>query len=143
MSPEPVWCPQNLSPEPVSPEPGTSGWIVLPADANLFRVSPKDITANPKQVEIVQLEAAQLPRGAQDVDYAVINGNYAITSGMQLADAFAREEGKEHVNWAVVRTEDVGKPFVADIVAALKSPAFKAYANKKFAGYNFPEEWEK
>jgi D-methionine transport system substrate-binding protein len=118
------------------------GWIVLPADANPFRVSPKDITANPKQVEIVQLEAAQLPRAAQDVDFAVINGNYVITSGMQLTEALAREEGKEHVNWAVVRTEDVGKPFVADIVAALNSPAFKEYANKKFAGYNFPEDWD-
>jgi D-methionine transport system substrate-binding protein len=118
-------------------------WIVLPADANLFRVSPKDITANPKQVEIVQLEAAQLPRAAQDVDYAVINGNYVVTSGMKLTDALAREKGKEHVNWAVVRTDDVDKPFVADIVAALESPAFKEYANKKFAGYNFPEKWEK
>jgi D-methionine transport system substrate-binding protein len=69
--------------------------------------------------------------------------SYVITSGMQLTDALAREEGKEHVNWEVVRTEDVGKPFVADIVAALNSPAFKEYASKKFAGYNFPAEWEK
>ncbi|WP_165235224.1 MetQ/NlpA family ABC transporter substrate-binding protein [Aquisphaera insulae] len=117
------------------------GWIALPEGADPFHISPKDITSNPKHVEIVQLEAAQLPRSAQDVDYAIINGNYVVTSGMKLSAALAREKGKEHVNWAVVRTEDVGKPFVADIVAALKSPSFKEYADRKFAGYNFPENW--
>ena len=110
---------------------------------NPFRISPNDITANPRRIEIVQLEAAQLPRARQDVDYVIVNGNYVVNSGMKLASALAREKGKEHLNWAVVRTEDVDKPFVADIVAALKSPAFKEYANKKFKGYNFPDGWEK
>lgn len=116
-------------------------WIELPVGADLFRASPKDITANPKHANIIELEAAQLPRAAQDVDYAIINANYVVSSGMKLTDALARETNKEHVNWVVVRTEDAGKPFVADIVAALKSPSFKEYANKKFAGYNFPEHW--
>jgi len=118
------------------------GWIVLPADVNPFRISPNDVTANPRRIEIVQLEAARLPRARQDVDYVIVNGNDVVNSGMKLASALAREKGKEHLNWAVVRTEDVDKPFVADIVAALKSPAFKEYANKKFKGYHFPEGWE-
>lgn len=117
------------------------GWIVFPADVDLFTTSPKDIKENPKKIRIVQLEAAQLPRAVQDVDYAVINGNYVVSSGMKLTDALAREKANDYLNWAVVRTADVDAPYVADVVSALKSPEFKAYADKKFAGYKFPEGW--
>lgn len=118
------------------------GWVELRKDVDAFHASPADITKNAKQIRIVQLEAAQLPRAVQDVDYAIINGNYVVSSGMKLTDALAREKSTDYLNWLVVRSADVKEPFAQDIVAALKSPAFHRYAQKKFVGYKFPAHWQ-
>lgn len=50
-----------------------------------------DIVENPKNLEIVELEAAQIPSRLADVDLAVINGNYALDAGLKVADALAVE----------------------------------------------------
>ena len=51
-----------------------------------------DITANPKKIEIVELDAAQLPRAVPDLDAAAINGNYAHDAGFDpTKDAIAIE----------------------------------------------------
>ena len=47
-----------------------------------------DIVENPKNLDIVEMEAAQLPRSLPDADIAVINGNYAIDAGLNLSDAW-------------------------------------------------------
>ncbi len=118
------------------------GWIELKKDVDAFRASPADIGKNPHQIRIVQLEAAQLPRAVEDVDYAIINGNYVVSSGGSLTSALAREKSNDYLNWVVVRSKDEKEPFVADIIAALKSPEFHTYADKKFAGYKFPPHWQ-
>ena len=58
------------------------GWIKLKADVNPLTASKNDIAENPKNIQIVELEAAQLPRSRADVDFAIVNGNYAMSSGM-------------------------------------------------------------
>ena len=50
-----------------------------------------DIKENKKNLEILELEAAQIPTRLKDVDLAVINGNYAIDAGLKVADALAVE----------------------------------------------------
>ena len=47
---------------------------------------------NPKNIELIEAEAAQLPRSLPDVDIAVINGNYAIQGGLKVSDALAAED---------------------------------------------------
>ena len=49
------------------------------------------IAENPKNLEIVELEASQIPSRLEDVELAVINGNYAIDAGLKVADALAVE----------------------------------------------------
>ena len=50
---------------------------------------------NPKNLNIVEVEAAQIPRSLQDVDMAVINGNYAIQAGLSVGkDAVAAEDAE-------------------------------------------------
>ena len=51
-----------------------------------------DIAENPKNLDIKEIEAAQLARSLQDVDAAVINGNYAIQAGLKVKDALAIED---------------------------------------------------
>ena len=50
--------------------------IIEVADKEL--ITAKDITKNPKNIEIVEVDAAQVPSTLQDVDFAVINTNYAL-----------------------------------------------------------------
>jgi D-methionine transport system substrate-binding protein len=118
------------------------GWIELKSSDKLIQIGLKDITKNTNNLKIVQLEAAQLPRSKDDVDFVVINGNYAVSSGIGLKAALSFEKSDAYLNWAVVRTEDLSSSFANDLKAALSSAEFKTYAKKKFEGYRYPSDWK-
>ena len=117
------------------------GWIKLKEGVNPLTASKNDIAANPKNIKIVELEAAQLPRSRQDVDFAIVTGNYATSSGMKLTEALFQEPSFAYVNWSAVKTADKGSQWVKDITEAYNSDEFKAYAHKRFAGYKYPAIW--
>lgn len=119
------------------------GWISLKPGINPVTASERDIAANPRKLVLRPLEAAQLPRSRADVDFAVINGNYAVSSGIKLTTALYQEKSNAYVNVGVIRTADVNKPWARDVIAAYQSPAFKAYAVKRFPGYKLPQVWGK
>lgn len=66
------------------------GFITLAEDAGLT-ATVLDIVDNPLNLDIVEIEAAQLVRVLSDVDVACINGNYALEGGLSVADALATE----------------------------------------------------
>lgn len=117
------------------------GWITLKTDINPLKASLADIADNNKNIKLVPLEAAQLPRSRHDVDFAVINGNFATSSGLKFTSALYLEPGYTYVNWSAIRTADKDSQWVKDITAAYNSAAFKQYAFKRFAGYKYPESW--
>jgi D-methionine transport system substrate-binding protein len=116
-------------------------WITLKASINPLKASLTDIASNNKNIKLIPLEAAQLPRSRHDVDFAVINGNFATSSGLKFTSALFLEPGYTYVNWAAIRTTDKDSQWVKDITAAYNSTAFKEYAFKRFAGYKYPESW--
>ena len=69
------------------------GLITLKEGAGL-EATKNDIAENPKNLEIMEVEAAQIPRVLPDVDLAVINGNYAIEAGLKVSDALAIEDAE-------------------------------------------------
>lgn len=113
-------------------------WIELPAKYDPFMIAPKDIVKNPKNIKIVQLEAAQIPRATQDVDFAIINGNYVVSSGMSLTSKLMGEKSDAYINWAVVRSKEAQSDFAKAVIEALNSKEFQAYAKNKFKGYKYP-----
>ncbi len=117
------------------------GWLKLKENINPLTASKKDIAENPKNIKIVELEAAQLPRSRDDVDFAVVNGNYAMDSGMKLTDTLFQEPSFAYVNWSAIRTADKDQQWVKDITDAYNSDEFKAYTDQKFAGYKLPAAW--
>lgn len=117
------------------------GWIKLKADVDPLTASKNDIAENPKNIQIVELEAAQLPRSRADVDFAVVNGNYAMSSGMKLTEALFQEPSFAYVNWSAVRTADKDSQWLKDVTEAYNSDEFKAYSQKRFAGYKYPAAW--
>lgn len=108
---------------------------------NPLTASKADIAENLKNIKIVELEAAQLPRSRADVDFAVVNGNYAISSGMKLTEALFQEPSFAYVNWSAVKTADKDSQWLKDVTEAYNSDAFKAYAHKRFEGYKSPAAW--
>ena len=117
------------------------GWVQLKDNIDPLTASKKDIASNPKNIQIVELEAAQLPRSRQDVDFAVINGNYATSSGIKLTEALFQEPSYAYVNWSAVKTADKDSKWLKDVEAVYNSDDVKKYAQTRFAGYKYPEVW--
>ncbi|KQQ40214.1 hypothetical protein ASF61_05380 [Duganella sp. Leaf126] len=112
------------------------GWIRLRERFDPVRASERDIAANVRKIRLIPLEAAQLPRSLQDADYAFVNGNYALASGLKLRDALKTEKISDHyANLVAVRTADRDKPFARDIAAAYRSREFLDITNLHFADY--------
>ncbi|GGZ86864.1 lipoprotein [Ignatzschineria indica] len=119
------------------------GWIELRDDiADPFRIEKRDITKNPYQLEIKEIEAAQMTRARDDLDYAIINGNFALDAGIHFTEALTIEPSKYFVNWIVVHEKNLNAPWATEIVEIINSDGFKAYSQERFPGYNLPLVWE-
>ncbi len=103
-----------------------------------------DITGNPKNFDIVELEAAQLPRSLPDVDIAVINGNYALEAGLKVQrDALATEDASSvaaqtYANILVVKAGDEGREELKALAEALLSPQVKEFIESTYEGAVVP-----
>jgi len=104
-----------------------AGLIKLKDGIDKSKATPADISENLHELEIVPTEAAQLPRTLDSADLAVINGNFAISAGLDLADALYKEILAEgYVNVITVRTEDINNQFAKDIKEAATNDTFKS-----------------
>jgi D-methionine transport system substrate-binding protein len=118
------------------------GLIQLRKGIDPTKVSEKDIQKYNKKIVLKPLEPAQLPRALGDVDYAFINGNFAISSGLKLKDAVTLEKTPSYyLNGVTVRMKDKNAKFVKDIVAAYKSEEFKKLIkeDEEYKGYVWPD----
>lgn len=100
-----------------------------------------DITGNPKNLKWKELEAAQLPRSLDDVDAAVINGNYALDSGLKPAtDAIVLEKaaGNPYANILAVKKGRQDDPRVRKLAELLHSPEVRKYIEDTFKGSVIP-----
>ncbi|MGB3290881.1 MAG: MetQ/NlpA family ABC transporter substrate-binding protein [Burkholderiaceae bacterium] len=111
----------------------SQGILKLKADAGL-KATPLDIVENPKKLNIVELDAAQLPRSLSDLDAAAVNGNYAASAGLNpVTDAIAIEDAKgPYANVIAVRSEDKDQAWVAKLVKAYHSPETKKFVTDTF-----------
>ncbi len=119
------------------------GLITLKEDAG-FTATILDIESNPKNLDIKEIEAAQLPRSLQDVDMAVINGNYAIEAGLNAGtDALAVEDANSeaaqtYANILVVKEGNEGNEGVQALAKALQSEAIREFMNTTYEGAVLP-----
>lgn len=130
-------------------DPTNEARALLLLEANgLIKINPEaglaatklDITENPKNYEIVEIEAAQLARSLNDVDLSVINGNFAIQAGLDVEkDALAKEEkdslaAETYANIIAVREGDETRPELVKLVEVLKSQAVVDYIADTYQG---------
>ena len=92
-------------------------------------VTARDITENPRDLKIVELEAAQLPRTLDDTTASVINTNFAVEAGLIPAKDAIMIEGKDspYANVVAVRKDDVNKPAIKALAKAMNSPEVKKF----------------
>ncbi|MES5822286.1 MetQ/NlpA family ABC transporter substrate-binding protein [Streptomyces sp. RG80] len=103
--------------------------------------TPADIAKNPKNLEFKELEAAQTPRSLDDVDAAVINGNYAIEADLKPADdALVLESATDNPygNFLAVKDGNEDDPRVKKLAKLLTSAEVKKFIEDKYAGSVIP-----
>ena len=112
------------------------GLITLSDPENL-EATPKDIKDNPHNIKFQELEAAALPRALSSVDFAVINGNYAIEAGYHVADALAHESSdslavEKYANIICVAKGNEDSEAVKALVEVLTSEDFADYLEENY-----------
>ena len=118
------------------------GLIKLREGAGLT-ATKDDIAENPHNYEIVELEAKLLTSTLQDVDVAVINGNYAIGAGLKVADVLAIESAdgvaaEAYGNIISVKEGNENNEAVKALVKALQSDEVRDFINKTYGGAVVP-----
>ena len=122
-----------------------NGLITLKEGAGL-EATVNDIEENPYNLEIVELEAAQVPRVVGEVAYVVLNGNYALEAGYSVAkDSLAYESSdseaaKTYVNVIAVKEGNENADKIKALVDVLKSDTIKNYINDTYDGAVIPFE---
>jgi len=99
-----------------------------------------DIVENPKNIKIVAMDAAMLPRTLEDADICVINSNYALEGNLNPAtDAiFSEPKDSPFANVLAVRPADKDKEAIVKLGKALQSPEVKEFLEKNYAGSCVP-----
>lgn len=116
-----------------------NGVITLKEGAGL-NATVNDIEENVKNVEIVELEAAQVSRVVDEVAFVVLNGNYALEGGYSVkSDAIAYEKSdseaaKTYVNVIAVKEGNEENEGIQALVKVLKSDDIKKFIDEKYDG---------
>lgn len=117
----------------------TNGIIKLKDGAGL-EATKTDISENPKNIEIKELDAAQISRSLQDLDLAVINGNYAMEGGLDVnKDALAIEEADSeaattYANIIAVKKGNESTEKTQALLKALQSETAKKFIDENYKG---------
>jgi D-methionine transport system substrate-binding protein len=111
------------------------GYIKLAEDAGIT-ATVTDIVENPYNIEFTEVEAAAVPSILPDVDYAIINSNYAIGADLNpVEDSLAIEgSASAYSNILVVKEGNENDPAIQALVAALESKAVADYITETYAG---------
>ena len=117
--------------------------LIKLADGVGINATTLDIVENPKNLDIVELEAAQIPSRLADVDMAVINGNYALDAGLKVADALAIEAAdgtaaQAYENVIAVKEGNENNEAIKALVEALQSDTIRDYINDTYNGAVVP-----
>jgi D-methionine transport system substrate-binding protein len=116
-----------------------AGLLQLAHDASGSAV---DVAANPRQLKIVELDAAQLPRSLDDVDAAVINANFALDAGLNPHTGSMLSETRDSPYANVLSVNDGAQPDtrIQALAKALTSPETRSFITAHYAGAVYPAE---
>ena len=118
------------------------GWITLSDDATISTATIYDIVDNPKNLDIVEVAADQIASKLPDIDFGVINGNYALTSGVTdkllVTEADDSEAAQTYQNIIAVKESRKDDPAIQALVEVLKSDEIRDFITNEFEGAAVP-----
>ncbi|HNY67367.1 MAG TPA: MetQ/NlpA family ABC transporter substrate-binding protein [Bacillota bacterium] len=99
-----------------------------------------DIVSNPKNIQIIELDAAQLPRSLEDMDLAIINSNFALEAKLvPTKDAlFIEDSDSPYANVLAIRNVDKSNPTLRELARALTSKEVADFIDSKYKGSVVP-----
>lgn len=111
-----------------------NGLLKLKPGTDPIKATINDIAENPKKLEIIELEAAQLPRSLDDVTISVINAGYAKSANLDSKKALATEDNTSpYVNIIAAREQDKDNPTYQKFVKIFQSDNVRKYINDNFS----------
>lgn len=120
-----------------------NGIITLKEDAGL-NATKKDVEKNPHNIEIVELDAAQIARVVEEMDFVILNGNYALDAGFNVqTDAIAKEEAdseaaQTYANIIAVKKENKDSEKIKALVEVLQSEEIGKFITDTYEGAVVP-----
>jgi D-methionine transport system substrate-binding protein len=116
-----------------------AGLLQVTKDANASAIK---IAANPKQLKILELDAAQLPRSLDDVDAAVINANFALDAGLNPSKGslFTETRDSTYANVLAANDRDASDPHIQALAKALASPEARQFIATHYGGAVYPAQ---
>lgn len=118
------------------------GWIKIAPNSDPATFSQRNITENPYKIVLKEMDNAQQVRALPDVDYGLIQGNFAVSSGIKLASALKLEDPTSNfINIVTVAGKNKDATFSKDIIDGYHSAEFKQYiaSNAQYSGYLLPD----
>ena len=120
----------------------SAGIIGLNPMIDKTKATISDIISNPHEIQFVPTKAHELVDSLNNSDVSVINGNYAVSGGLNMLDALFQEVLVDnYYNVIAVRTEDLNKQFVRDIIEVIYSDDFRRVIidpEGMYAGFQWP-----
>ena len=115
-----------------------AGWIKMDSKANVSKLTKDDIEDNPYQLDITEMDSANIPRALDDFDFAVITGSIVYSAGIDASSALLQEDILDHlILQVVVKEENKNSQWAKDIKEAYQSKEFKEYLEKNNKGLWF------
>ena len=116
-----------------------NGIIKLKSGLADYSATPNDIAENPKHLQFIEADAAQLPRSLDDLAGAVINTNIILDAKIDPETALIRESGDSpYANIVVVRKGDKERTEIKALIAALTSDDVKSFLKEKYGSAVVP-----
>ena len=117
--------------------------VIKLTDGVGLEATANDIVENPHNVELVEVEAAAVPRSLQDADFGVINGNYALSAGLDTSATLASEDAdseaaQTYANIVAVRNGDEDSKKTQALLKALTSDTARKFIEDTYKGSVIP-----
>ena len=120
-------------------------WVNVDPNVETIVFSTNAVTPKNFNVDLRPMDAAQLPRAMDDLDFAVINGNFIASKGERISDGLAIEKSPpEHLVKVAIREANQNEQWAIDLKAAYQSKEFETYIKNErlFDGFIYPAHWE-
>ncbi|MCI1207467.1 MAG: MetQ/NlpA family ABC transporter substrate-binding protein [Microbacteriaceae bacterium] len=117
------------------------GWITLDKNTSPANASLKNVASNPHNLTLQPMDNAQEVRALKDVNYAAVQGNFAVSSGLKLTQALKLENLQDRFSVVVAVTKkNKNTAWAKDIRAAYRSKSFAKYirSHSQYDGYHLP-----